>query len=84
MNEKSRQNAENKQTLDLLGKIEIDEKSRQNTENKQTFDLRGKIELEGKSRQISENKQTIPFSVSCPRRIDRTSSSQRAKCPADY
>ena len=36
---KSRQNAENKQTSDLRGKIEIDEKSRQNVENKQTFDF---------------------------------------------
>ena len=32
---KSRQNAENKQTFGLTGKIEIDEKSRSNVENKQ-------------------------------------------------
>ena len=42
--EKTRQNAENKQTLDLTGKIEIEEKTRQNTDNKQTCDLTGRIE----------------------------------------
>ena len=36
--EKTRQNAENKQTFHLNGKIEIREKTRQNAENKQTFD----------------------------------------------
>ena len=38
---KTRQNAENKQTLDLTGKIEIEgkRKSRQNSENKQTFEF---------------------------------------------
>ena len=39
----TRQNAENKQTFGLTGKIEINEKTRQNSENKQTFDLTGKI-----------------------------------------
>ena len=39
---KSRQNAENKQTFVLTGKIEINEKTRQNAENKQTCDLPGK------------------------------------------
>ena len=39
INEKTCQNAENKQTLDLTGKIEIEEKTHQNAENKQTFDL---------------------------------------------
>ena len=39
---KTRQNAENKQTLDLTGKIEIEGKTRQNAENKQTFGLTGK------------------------------------------
>ena len=34
---KSRQNAENKQTFDLSGKVEIEGKNRQNAENKQTF-----------------------------------------------
>ena len=33
--EKTRQNAENKQTFDLTGKIEIVRKTRQNAENKQ-------------------------------------------------
>ena len=37
MHSKTRQNAENKQTFDMTGKIEIDEKTRQNAENKQTF-----------------------------------------------
>ena len=46
--EKTRQNAENKQTFDLTGKIEIEEKTRQNAENKQTFDLIGKIDMRGK------------------------------------
>ena len=36
---KARQNAENKQTFDFGGKIEIEGKSRQNAENKQTFDF---------------------------------------------
>ena len=43
---KSRQNAENKQTFALMGKIEFEqfeEKSRQTAENKQTFGLTGKI-----------------------------------------
>ena len=43
--EKSRQNPENKQTFGLIGltgKTEI-EKTRQNAENKQTFDLMVKI-----------------------------------------
>ena len=39
INEKSRQNAENKQTFDLTGKIGIDEKTRQNAKN--TYDLLG-------------------------------------------
>ena len=34
--EKTCQNAENKQTFGLTGKIEIEGKSRQNAENKQT------------------------------------------------
>ena len=38
---KTRQNAENKQTFDLTGKIEIEGKTRQNAENKQTFGLFG-------------------------------------------
>ena len=38
-NEKTRQNAENKQTFDLSGKIDIEGKTRQNTENKQTFGI---------------------------------------------
>ena len=33
INEKTRQNAEDKQTFGLTGKIEIDEKTRQNAEN---------------------------------------------------
>ena len=37
--EKTRQNAENKQTLDLSGKIEIEGKTRQNAENKQTLGI---------------------------------------------
>ena len=36
-NEKTRQNSENKQTFDLMGKIEIEGKTCQNAENKQTF-----------------------------------------------
>ena len=36
-NWKTRQNAENKQTFGLTGKIEINEKTRQNVENKQTW-----------------------------------------------
>ena len=36
---KTRQNTENKQTLDLSGKIEIEGKTRQNAENKQTLNL---------------------------------------------
>jgi len=36
---KTRQNAKNKQTLNLTGKIEIEGKTRQNSVNKQTFDL---------------------------------------------
>ena len=47
-NEKTRQNAENKQTFDLTAKIEIDEKTRQSGENKQTLNLTGNIEIEGK------------------------------------
>ena len=39
MKEKSRQTAENKQTFDLMGKIENEEKTRQSARNKQTFDL---------------------------------------------
>ena len=39
MEEKTRQNAENKQTIYLTGKIEIDGKPRQTAENKQTFEL---------------------------------------------
>ena len=35
---KTRQNAENKQTLDLRGKIEIERKTRQNAENKQQIE----------------------------------------------
>ena len=51
MRGKSRQNAENKQTFDLTGKIEIEieggnRKTRQNAENKQTFDLTGKVEID--------------------------------------
>ena len=38
-NEKSRQNAENKQTFDLSVEIEIEGKTRQNAENKQTFSI---------------------------------------------
>ena len=38
--EKFRQNAENKQTFGLTGKIEIDEKYRQNAENEQTLFIR--------------------------------------------
>ena len=54
--EKSRQNAENKQTFDLTGKIKIDEKTRQNTENKQTFDLTGKLKLKkNSSKQLRSN-----------------------------
>ena len=56
---KTRQNAENKQTLDLMGKIEINENSRQNAKNKQIFDLSGKFEIEEKTRQNSGSKQTI-------------------------
>ena len=63
-NEKTRQNAENKQTLDLSGKIEIEGKTRQNAGNKQTFDFTRKIEIEGKTRQNAENKQTLVFSWS--------------------
>ena len=37
--EKSRQNAENKQTFDLSVEIEIEGKTRQNAENKQTFSI---------------------------------------------
>ena len=37
--EKTRQNTENKQTFDLTEKIEIDGKTRQNAENKQTFGI---------------------------------------------
>ena len=37
-NEKTCQNAENKQTFDLTGKIEIEGKTRQNAESKQTFE----------------------------------------------
>ena len=44
---KTCQNAENKQTFDLTGKIERNEKTRQNTENKQTFDLTAKIDIDG-------------------------------------
>jgi len=36
--QKSRQNAENKQTFDLNEEIEINEKTRQNAENKQTLE----------------------------------------------
>ena len=36
---KTRQIAENKQTFDLSGKIEIEGKNRQNAENKETFSL---------------------------------------------
>ena len=36
---KTRQNALNEQTFDLMGKIEIEEKTRQTTENKQTFGI---------------------------------------------
>ena len=39
MRGKTRQSAENKQTLDFSGKIEIEEKIRQNAENKQILDL---------------------------------------------
>ena len=47
--EKTRQIAENKQTFDLSGKIEIKGKTRQNTENKQTFGLNdGKMETNEK------------------------------------
>ena len=38
-NEKTRQNAKNKYTFDLSGKIEIKGKTRQNAENKQTFGI---------------------------------------------
>ena len=57
---KTRQNAENKQTFDLMvkRKIEIEEKS-SSKHRKQTFDSMGKIELEGKTRQNAENKQTF-------------------------
>ena len=57
---KIRQNAENKQTYDLMGKNEIEEKVRQSAGDKQTFDfLRGKIDIERKTRQNAENKQTF-------------------------
>ena len=47
--EKSRQNAENKQTFGLTGKIEKkNEKSRQKAENKQTLGLTGKIKIHEK------------------------------------
>ena len=39
---KTCQNAENKQTFGLTGKIESEGKSRQNAENKQTFGFVGK------------------------------------------
>ena len=47
MRGKTCQNAENKQTFYLTGKIEIDGKTRQNTEteNKQTYDLTEKLKL---------------------------------------
>ena len=43
--EKTRQNAENKQTFDLTEKNEIEGKTCQNAENKQTFHLTGKNEI---------------------------------------
>ena len=43
-NEKTRQKSENKQTFDLMWKIEVEGKSRQNAENKQTFGLTRKTE----------------------------------------
>ena len=45
LREKTRQNAENKQTFDLTGKIGIEGKTCQNAENKQTCDLTGKLKL---------------------------------------
>ena len=39
MRRKTRQNAENKQTFDSTGKIQIEGKTRQNAESKQTFGL---------------------------------------------
>ena len=41
----ARQNAENKLTLDLTRKIEINEKTCQNAENKQTLELTRTIEI---------------------------------------
>ena len=57
--EKTRQNAENKQTFESTAKIEIEEKTCQNAENKHTLDLTWKIEIEEKTCQIAENKQTF-------------------------
>ena len=58
--EKSRPNAESKQTFGLQEKLIFrGEKSRQNAENKQTFGLTGKIESNEKIHQNAENKQTI-------------------------
>ena len=51
--EKTRQNAENKQTFDLTGKIEYDGKTRQNEENKQTFDFTGRMTV----RKINSSKR---------------------------
>ena len=58
IDEKTRQNTENKQTFDLTAKIKIEEKTRQTDGNKQTLDLTAKIEIDGNSRQNAENKQT--------------------------
>ena len=64
--EKTRQNAENKQTFDLQfafdrirEKFKLWGKTCQNAKSKQTFDLTGKIEIEGKTRQNAKNKQTF-------------------------
>ena len=47
--EKTRQNAENKQTLDFTVETEISEKTCQTAENKQTFGFTGKIEISEKN-----------------------------------
>ena len=45
INEKTRQNDENKQTLDLSGKLKLSGKTRQYAEKKQTLNLTGIILL---------------------------------------
>ena len=57
-NEKTRQNAENKQTFGLNRKNEVERKNSSKC-RKQSFDFMGKLEIEGKTRQNAENKQTF-------------------------